>query len=90
MRELHDSGSMGMWAPYFEPASVALSFSDGVNELYVDSDSEITGSPKNQKLALKTYERSYPECTTEYTWGVLASMDLSSNTSRIMSNLGNQ
>ena len=61
-----------------------------MNELYVDSDSEITGSPKNQKLALKTYERSYPECTTEYTWGVLASMDLSSNTSRIMSNLGNQ
>lgn len=91
LRELRSGGTIGMWQPYFEPASAVRSISDSVNEIYVSNESEIKDTePKSQKLALKVYEQSYPECTTKYDWGVLASMDLSSNTSRIVSAQNNQ
>ena len=84
MRELAGSGT-GSWKPFFEPRAVARVIKDEVDGVRVDNMSEDGSEERCQKLALKTYERSYPECTTEYTWGVLASMDLSSNTSRIQS-----
>lgn len=87
LRELAGSG-VGSWAPYFQPAAMASEIIDSVNELSVDNKTDFkkdNGKSKYQKLALKTYSQAYPECKTEYTWGVLASMDLSSNTSRIMS-----
>ncbi len=79
--------SEAYWAPYFQPNSVARSIVDEVNEIYVNNMSDVDSERHPQKLALKTYTRSYPECTTEYTWGVLASMDLSSSTSKILSNI---
>lgn len=84
LRELAGSGA-GSWCPFFEPAALASKIIDNVDDIYVDNSSEDGGSARYQKLALKTVTRQYPECTSEYTWGVLASMDLSSNTSRIMS-----
>ncbi len=86
-RELRSGGSIGTWTPYFEPVSKIRSISDEVDEIHVNDLSDISGNTKPQKLALKTYTRNYPECTTEYTWGVLASMDLSSSTSKILSNI---
>lgn len=77
-----------VWAPFFQPNATVRSMSDEVDDIYVDNESDVTeGDRKPQKLALKTYTRNYPECTTEYTWGVLASMDLSSSTSKILSNI---
>lgn len=76
-----------VWAPFFQPNATVRSMSDEVDDIYVDNRSDVTSDGKPQKLALKTYTRNYPECTTEYTWGVLASMDLSSSTSKILSNI---
>lgn len=84
MRELAGSGS-GSWVPYFGPASAASKITDDVNEIYVDNLSEEGRVPRPQKLALKTFTREYPDCKTEYSWGVLASIDLSSSTSKIVS-----
>lgn len=87
MRELAGTGS-GSWCPFFGPASLASRIDDDPDDIFIDNVSE-AGGDKFEKLALKTFTRNYPECTTEYTWGVLASMDLASNTSRIMSAQGN-
>lgn len=84
LRELMGQGT-GSWCPFFEPAAIASKIRDDANDIYVDNASETGSGAKYQKLALKTFSRNYPECTTEYTWGVLASMDLSSSTSRIVS-----
>ncbi len=84
MRELTGTGA-GSWKPFFEPAATASSITDDPDDIYVNNISVCTGNAKPQKLALKTFTRNYPECTTEYTWGVLASMDLASSTSRIVS-----
>lgn len=84
LRELAGSGA-GSWCPFFEPAAMASKIIDDVDDIYVDNVSDKGSGARYQKLALKTFTRTYPECTSEYTWGVLASMDLSSNTSRIMS-----
>ncbi len=84
LREATGSGE-GSWAPFFPAVSTVTALEDSADEVYVDNGSEVTGSAKPQKLALKTFTRNYPECTTEYTWGVLASMDLASSTSRITS-----
>ncbi len=89
MREATGTGE-GSWAPFFGPVAVASFIADDADEIYVDDASEVTGGSKPQKLALKTFTRSYPECTTEYTWGVLASMDLASNTSKIASAQNNR
>ena len=84
MRELAGSGT-GSCCPVFESAAMASKIVDDVDDIYVDNRSEKGDSARYQKLALKSVTRSYPDCTSEYEWGVLASMDLSSNTSRIMS-----
>lgn len=89
MRELAGTGA-GSWCPFFGPASLASRIDDDPDDIFIDNVSEAGGDKhKFEKLALKTFTRNYPECTTEYTWGVLASMDLASNTSRIMSAQGN-
>ncbi len=87
MRELAGAGA-GSWCPFFEPAAIASSIIDDPDDIRVYNTSE-AGGAKYEKLALKTFVRNYPECTTEYTWGVLASMDLASSTSRILSAQGN-
>ena len=62
---------------------------DDVNDVDVSNRSSIDKEPVYQKLALSTYSRSYPEGKSTYTWGVLSTIDLSSNTSQITTSLGN-
>ena len=80
------------WKPYFGPASMVKGIRDDVNDVYVTNASVIpisSGKALTQKLALSTYSRSYPEGKSTYTWGVLSTIDLSSNTSQITTSLGN-
>ena len=78
------------WMPYFGPASMVGRIHDDVNDVDVSNISDVDGStPIYQKLALSAYSRSYPEGKSTYTWGVLSTIDLSSNTSQITTSLGN-
>ena len=87
MRMVNDTPT---WMPYFGPASMVGRIHDDVNDVDVSNISDVDGStPIYQKLALSAYSRSYPEGKSTYTWGVLSTIDLSSNTSQITTSLGN-
>ena len=89
LKEMHNVNNVPTWKPYFGPASMAEQIYDDVNDVDVSNRSSIDKEPVYQKLALSTYSRSYPEGKSTYTWGVLSTIDLSSNTSQITTSLGN-
>lgn len=90
LKEMHKVNNVPTWKPYFGPASIAGQIYDNVNDVNVSNISAIDKTnPVYQKLALSTYSRSYPEGKSTYTWGVLSTIDLSSNTSQITTSLGN-
>ena len=90
LKEMRSVNNVPTWKPYFGPASTAGQIYDDVNDVDVTNLSAVDKStPVYQKLALSTYSRSYPEGKSTYTWGVLSTIDLSSNTSQITTSLGN-
>ena len=89
LKEMRNVNNVPTWKPYFGPASMVKGIADDVNDISVNNTSVITGSERTQTLALSTYSRSYPEGKSTYTWGVLSTIDLSSNTSQITTSLGN-
>lgn len=92
LKEMRNVNGKPTWKPYFGPASMVKGIKDDVNDVYVTNASVIPISSNKeltQKLALSTYSRSYPEGKSTYTWGVLSTIDLSSNTSQITTSLGN-
>ena len=90
LKEMRKVNGVPTWKPYFGPASIADEISDDVNDVYVNNGSVRNSAEKvYQKLALSTYSRSYPEGRSTYTWGVLSTIDLSSNTSQITTSLNN-
>ena len=89
VKEMFDTNSGPRWSPMYLPASRADSIYDSADMVTISNKSEFDGSAKYQKLFLSNYERHYPQGTTTYTWGVMASIDLSSSTSQIMTSLDN-
>lgn len=89
LKEMRMSGGEPTWVPYFGPVAAASEIRDEQNDVYVDNISDIDGEEMIQKLVLSSYEREYPQGRTTYTWGVMASIDLSSSTSQITTNLSN-
>ena len=73
-----------MWRPCFMMCSRVRSINDDVKGVFIDNVSDIDGvTEKGQLLNMSSYERSYPEGTTKYTFGVMANIDLSESTSQI-------
>ena len=89
IKEMHKVSNSPTWAPEYLPAARAAFINDRVDDVYISNESDLTHKPKYQKLCLSTYERHFPQGTTTYTWGVMASIDLSSSTSQIMTSLDN-
>ena len=89
VKEMFNTSGGPRWSPMYLPASRADSIYDSADMVTVSNKSEFDGSAKYQKLFLSNYERHYPQGTTTYTWGVMASIDLSSSTSQIMTSLDN-
>ncbi len=77
------------WVSFWDLPAYCTSISDDVDEFSITNDSALTRSPKPEKLLLSTYVRKYPSGTTEYTFGQIKSIDLSSNTSQIVTALYN-
>lgn len=84
-----DNGEI-IWTPCFQMCSRVESISDDVNGIYVDNTSVLTPyGPKGNLLNMSSYQRSYPEGTTKYIFGIMANIDLSESTSTIVTQLGN-
>lgn len=89
MKEMRMVDGKPTWVPYFGPLAAASKIKDVADDVYVDNKSDIDGKPCIQKLTMSSYERKYPSGQTTYTWGVMSSIDLSSSTSQITTNLRN-
>ncbi len=76
-------GTIG-WAPLFMPNARASSIVDIGDDVTIDNESDLGRGEVYPKLMLSTYEYAYPQGTTTYTWGVMASIDLASSTSQIV------
>jgi hypothetical protein len=87
VKEMFSRGGSPVWSMTYLPASRATSINDSVDAVIITNTSELDGNEKYQKLCLSTFERHYPQGTTTYTWGVMASIDLSSSTSQIITSL---
>lgn len=81
-------GSGVEWSPVAGPLAFASAIGSVPDEFTVTRTSEITGEPAYQLLALSEYTRSYPEGTTEYSFGIISNIDLSTSTSQIVSSRG--
>ena len=81
-------GKLGKsWKSYFSPCAVALSFEDDYNSEKVDNRSVLYNGRAYHKLALSQYTRSFPQGTCEYTFGLIASVELSDNLSQTNTSL---
>ena len=89
VKETHRVGSNQFWYAEYLPAARASQINDVADDVVISNISDLTGLPKPQKLCLSTFERHFPQGTTTYTWGVMASIDLSSSTSQINTTLDN-
>lgn len=89
VKEMHKTNTGNIyWKPCFAVNSRAVSIVDTVDDVTITNASYISGTAP-QKFLLSSYERSYPEGISSYTFGVVANIDLSSSTSEILSNLSN-
>lgn len=87
--EMFDMGNGPEWIPTYLPIARADSINDSMDEVIITNKSDLDGDKMYQKLCLSTFEKNFPEGTTTYTWGVMASIDLSSSTSQIYTSLDN-
>lgn len=88
VKEMGDSDEGAYWSPRFFVSSKIMGINDEADDVLITNESDLEDGVKYQKLTLSTFERKYPDGTTEYTWGVMASIDLSTSTSQILSNQG--
>lgn len=89
-REMYMDNVGAFWSPQYIPAARANKIIDDIDNVVISNESDLPNEePKLQKLCLSTYERHYPQGTSTYIWGVMASIDLSSSTSQIVSTLNN-
>ena len=88
VKEYSQSTQGAVWVPRFDPCSRATDIIDTVDDTRITNTSDIAGrGDVPQKLCLSSYEYSYPNGITIYTWGVMANIDLSSSTSQINTSL---
>lgn len=92
LKEIESTGSEVRWVPMFPVSFGCHTITDAVNDVSVSNDSTIdeARSPVRHKLLLSSYERTYPEGISKYTFGLMANIDLSSSTSQTMSSLNNR
>ena len=89
VKEMHNVGGEPTWAPAYLPIARASSIIDDIDSVTITNRSDLTSDTMPQKLCLSTFERHYPQGTTTYVWGMMASIDLSSSTSQIVSSIDN-
>ena len=89
VKEMHSGSGGPRWAPAYLPVARATRIVDDADDVIITNTSDLDGSIKPQKLCLSIYEMHFPQGTTTYTWGVMASIDLSSSTSQITTALDN-
>lgn len=89
VKEMHKSGGNPVWYAEYLPAARATMIRDVADDVVISNQSDLVNGEKPQKLCLSTYEMHFPQGTTTYTWGVMASIDLSSSTSQIMTSIDN-
>lgn len=66
------------WVPFFPPSSRIASVDDNLDDIHVDNRSVLNPTiVRPQKLILSSYKRNFPEGTSTYKFGVIASVDLS-------------
>ena len=77
------SGKTGLsWKSFFTPCAMASSLQDDYNSESITNDSQFGGKAYH-KLILSEYTREFPKGTCEYTFGMIASVELSDNLSQI-------
>lgn len=74
------------WGSFFTPCAMASSIEDDYNSEEVNNNS-IFGGKAYHKLILSEYTRSYPKGICEYTFGMIASVELSDNLSQTSNSL---
>ena len=70
------------WKSFFTTCAMASSITDSYNSEHVDNESVVSEGKAYHKLILSQYTRSFPEGTCEYTFGLIASTQLSDNLSQ--------
>ena len=89
VKEMHKVSNSPVWYAEYMPAARATTIRDVADDVVITNQSDLVNDVKPQKLCLSTYEMHFPQGTTTYTWGVMASIDLSSSTSQIMTSIDN-
>lgn len=91
LKEMSMYNGVPYWRSFYSPCSRATAILDEVDEVTVTNDSTVdpSRSPVYQRLTLSSFERSYPEGNTTYTWGVMQNIDLSTSTSKIVGTIDN-
>lgn len=78
MKELQSTNGKTHWLPFFLPSSRIRALDDDTDDIHVDNTSNINPSIiRPQKLILSSYTRNFPQGTSTYKFGVIASVDLS-------------
>lgn len=88
LKEMFKSSGETAWNAYFPVNSYAVEIKSQPDEFMVTSESALSGGTAPQLLMMSTYTTSYPEGTTEYTFGKISNIDLASSTSQILANRG--
>ena len=83
LKEMEQDENEYGWQPFWTNPAACSSIKADVDDIYITNSSEFEGS-KPHLLMMSTYERHYPTGTTEYTFGQMKSIDLSSSTSQIL------
>ena len=89
VREFSIANGALSWKPFFDTVTAANSITSKEDDFTVTNKSLLTGGRHYPKLLLSSYERSYPEGTTTYVFGLAGSIDLASSTSQILTALDN-
>ncbi len=91
VKEIEGSDEGQDWVPFFDQATRVDAIKDDVDEFEVNNLSTTSSSERRsyQKLLMSQYERHYPDGTTEYTFGLISNIDLSTSTSQILTALNN-
>lgn len=77
LSEVKSDGSGSGWEEAIQPFSYAKKIVDNVNNITLTNTHLCDGDTDNFMLRLSTFIRSYPEMTTEYTFGVMKETTLS-------------
>lgn len=89
-KELWYDNGQRIWKPYFGCISQVDRMIDSYDKEIITNESSIHKGKAYHKLAMSSYTRKYPQCTCEYSFGVIANIDLSSSTSQINASLGSR